>query len=177
MFIDISILFKVFFNICRLRIGPQDLPKSNELLIVCLIVYTLLDIIFVLLSEPLIDAVLAGFIETFLLMLMTFAILRIHNTSERWTQTVTALSGTGFLLGLIALPVFYGITVDNADQAFKSILLIFYTLLILWNIAIIAHILRYAIDTTFGFGILLAIGYIMITAIVIVIMLPDQGIS
>jgi galactitol-specific phosphotransferase system IIC component len=73
--------------------------------------------------------------------------------------------------------VFYGITVDNADQTFKSILLIFYTLLILWNIAIIAHILRHAIDKTFGFGILLAIGYIMITAIVIVIMLPDQGIS
>ena len=68
MFAAINILFKVFFNICRLRIGPEDLPKSNELLIVCLIVYTLLDIIFVLLSEPLIDAVLAGFIETFLLL-------------------------------------------------------------------------------------------------------------
>lgn len=177
MFSAIGVLFRAFFNICLLRTGPQDLPRSNELLIVCLFIYSVINTVFFLLSESFMDAVLAGVIESFLLVLITVAVLKINNTSQRWVQTVTALSGTGCLMALLALPVYYGITLDNLAVTYHAALLTLYIALAMWNISIMGHILRHAMDSVFGFGIVIAFVYIIMSAMTIALLLPEQTIS
>ena len=173
MYTIISTLFKAFFNICLLRTGPQDLPKSYDLLAVCIVVYTIVNFVLALYAASLLDAILASIIETMLVALITIGIVRLNHHPERWLQTLMALSGTGFIIGLIALPLFYGGALAQNDQLLQAIILFIYVLLIIWNVLVMAHILRHAMDTTFGFGIVFALTYIFITSMIISILLPD----
>jgi len=175
MFSAVITLLKVFFDICFLRRNPQSLPRSSELLVICLFAYTLIDILLVSQTGPLIDAILAAAIETFVLMLMTYLILKMHDLQVRWNQTVIALAGVGFLFGLLALPLFYGGLLVDSEKTSVPLLFIFLALVI-WNIVVIGHILRHAIDTTLGFGIVLGVIYIWVTTTVIALLLPSQRI-
>ncbi|MBM2830696.1 MAG: hypothetical protein HW411_1486 [Gammaproteobacteria bacterium] len=166
-------LFKAFFDICLLRIGPQDLPKSTGLLTICLIAYTFINFVLAWYAAPLLDAVLASIIETALVALITFGIVKLNRHPERWSQTLMALSGTGFIIGLVALPLIYGGAVAQNDQLLQAVILFMYVLLITWNVLVMAHILRHAMDTAFGFGIVFALTYIFITSLFISILLPE----
>ena len=42
-----------------------------------------------------------------------------------------------------------------------------YLILIIWSLAIMGHILRHALDTTMGVGVVFAIFYILITSLLI----------
>ena len=99
-------------------------------------------------------------------MIFSLALLQIRGKSPRWTQTVTALAGTGIIISLIALPLYVIIGVGGSDeinsstgQAFGLLLL---AILACWNITVMAHILRHALDVNFVLAIVFAITYIWI---------------
>ena len=79
MYSIIHILFRAFFNICLLRIGPQDLPKSSELLAICLGAYTLVNFALALYAAPMLDAVLASAIETIVVTLVTMGLVKLNH--------------------------------------------------------------------------------------------------
>ena len=76
----------------------------------------------------------------------------------RFEQTLSALTGTGTLMGLLALPLMVWIVQQSPDGdiALPSLLLLG---LMAWNIAIMAHILRHALNTPIWGGALYALGY------------------
>lgn len=162
----VKVLLLAFFDICRLIKRPQDIPASRNLLTLCLVLYGLLSIQLAALSQPLDKAVLAGVLEVFLIMLFSFALLQISGKSVRWVQTVTALSGTGIIISIIALPLylFIGIGSDHTvnSSGFQIFGLLFLAVLACWNIAIMGHILRHALDINMFLAIILAITYIWI---------------
>ncbi len=161
-----KVLLLAFFDICRLVKRPQDIPASRNLLTLCLVLYGLLSIQLASLSQPLDKAVLAGVLEVVLIMLFSFALLQISGKSARWVQTVTALSGTGVIISIIALPLylFIGIGSDNTvnSSGFQVFGLLFLAILACWNIAIMGHILRHALDINMFLAVVLAIAYIWI---------------
>jgi len=161
-----KVLFLAFFDICRLIKRPQDIPESKNLLTLCLVVYGVLSILLATLSQPADAAVLSGVLEVILIMIFSLALLQIRGKSPRWTQTVTALAGTGIIISLIALPLYVIIGVGGSDeissstgQAFGLLLL---AILACWNIMVMAHILRHALDVNFVLAIVFAITYIWI---------------
>lgn len=174
MLSEINVVLCAFFDICRFRKNPQDLPKSNELLFLSITGYMLASALLAMLSEQLVNATLAGVVEALLVMLFTYGLLQIVNKTERWSQTVTALSGTGIIISLIAFPLYYFGTIGNQDGFGQMISLLSLIVLIIWNIAIMAHIFRHALQTTIGFGIAIAISYVWVISNFIAILLPGK---
>ncbi|HSR63242.1 MAG TPA: hypothetical protein VLN56_07545 [Gammaproteobacteria bacterium] len=169
-------LFRVFFKICLLRGKPQELPNSIELLSMCLLAAGVVNFLLALFSTTAGNAVLASIVEIALIALITLAVLQLNRHPERWLKTMMALTGTGIILSLIALPLFF-ISLHLQELAVIQLLaMLAYLGLIVWNIMIMGHILRHALETGFGVGILFALTYIVITSISIALLLPGREI-
>jgi hypothetical protein len=166
MFYAFKVLLLAFFDICRLVKRPQDIPESRNLLTLCAVTYGCLSIVLASLSQPIENAIATGVIEAFLIMIFTLALLQASSKATRWTQTVTALFGTGIIISIIAFPVYVLLGIGDFNQAEAStgqtLGLLLLALLSFWNIAIMAHILKHALEINFAVAVFLAIMYIWI---------------
>lgn len=166
MLSTVRVLFLAFFDICRLIKRPQDIPESKNLLTLCVVIYGFLSILLANLSQPTEKAILAGVVEVALIMIFSLALLQTRGKSSRWTQTVTALVGTGIIVSIIAFPVYILIGVGELSEfessTGQSIGLLLLAVLACWNIAIMGHILRHALEVNFMLATMLAITYIWI---------------
>ena len=160
-------ILNTFFNICLLRSKPQDLPLSHVLLLISLFLYAVINALLAFTTTTPVNAILSGVLETFLVAVITLGILKFNHHPERWVQTLTALAGTGAILGVLALPLFTSALLLNAGDLLQGLLVILYLSLIIWSLAIMGHILRHALDTTMGVGIVFAIIYILIVSLLI----------
>ena len=151
-------LFELFLDICLLRKGPQDIPTSMALLKLCLLGYGLSGLLVLLLSTPAPVAILQILLDLGLLAGLLYLALLLRRHPQRFEQTLSALTGTGTLMGLLALPVMVWIVQQSPDGdiALPSLLLLG---LMAWSIAIMAHILRHALNTPIWAGALYALGY------------------
>lgn len=147
--------------ICLLRAGPQDLPASRFLLAWVLGLHALLGLVFGLFEGPAMRALAGALLGTVLLYVLAQVLLILRGRMVRLVQTVTALAGSEFLLGLIALlPALWFYAVEGAGQRLLPSLL---TLAILvWNLVVTGHILRHALEIHQSFALLLALGYIIL---------------
>src|SRR5690606_15422087 len=94
-----------FIDICLLRAGPQDLPASSVLRSLALFAYVASGVMILLPSVSFGSAVAQALVDTLLLVVLLWAVLRWRGLPERFAQALTALAGTGALLGLAALPL------------------------------------------------------------------------
>lgn len=173
MLTTLNILSKAFFDVCLLQKGPQDLPKSSVLLYLSLILYITFDVLLTIQSRLFVDALLVTFLDVVFLLGVTFLILKQHNHLDRWQQTITALCGSGVILSIFIFPLVYGSAQNQSAEWLKQIILLFFLVMVIWNIAVFAHILRHAISASMGIGIMIAILYIWISSLLISILFPE----
>ena len=173
MFTGINAIFRTFIRVCLLQSRPQDLPASSILLTLSLVIYTAVNVLLALYKITVIKALQASMLESLLVSAITFIILMLCRHGERWLQTLTALAGTGCIMSLLALPIFYGSTHTSADAFLRVVIFLLYLGLLLWNVTVMAHILRHALDTTFAFGVIFALTYIFITSMLIDLVIPE----
>ncbi len=150
-------LFFIFFDICRLRAGPQTLPSSPFLLGLMLGLHFVLGVLLSIFDMTMPDALLLAASGTLLLLVFIYLLLAVTKKGSRFLQTVTAVAGCEVLLGVFILPVvvwFY----SGAEQVFAGLLSL---LIVFWSVAIMAHILRHALEVSIATGIPLAIGYLI----------------
>ncbi|MEQ6341055.1 MAG: hypothetical protein M3A44_05220 [Gammaproteobacteria bacterium] len=163
-------LLSMFFDVCRLRVAPQDLPTSRTLLVSTLAVYALLSIVISVVQMSLVKALLAAFMDTALLAGLSFFLLWARMFAHRWVQTCTALAGSGAVLEVVALPLM----VWQKQFGPESSMVILPTLLLLvvlfWNLVVIGHILRHALSTNLGMGAVLATVYMYVSLSIIKIL-------
>jgi len=168
-------LLRLFAAICLLRAAPQDLPASRVLLGIALGCYLFIA---GLLAIPAYGAWTAlGFasLDTFLLVVFVMALLYLLRRPGRIIQTLTALAGCGFLLGVPAVPlVFWGQPSQSADQV-SSLLLAAWLLLLLWNLVVAGHILRHALSARLGTGIGVALLYALASMQLMAMLFPYQA--
>ncbi len=151
------VLWSAFFLICRLQLRPQDLPASSILLILSLCLYTLVSMTLSLFHLSIKPAILSALLDTSLLILLTNSLLYIVHYSVRINQTLTALAGTNSVLGILSIPLLFWLEqlqLQPGDIALPELLLLG---LIMWNIAVYAHILRHALEVPFFVGVGLTI--------------------
>jgi len=151
-------LFKLLFEICRFQANPQDLPSSYLLKFLAIASYALVSLISALLSQAPAFALLSVFVDTAMLLGLGYGGLWVRNLSGRTTQTITALAGTGALIGLVGMPVLAWIqhTANNPPVLATSMLLA----LIIWNVGVVGHILRHALSLPIWAGMGISMFYI-----------------
>lgn len=161
------ILLQRFLQICLFRAGPADVPSSYGFLkIVCLIYFA----VGVLVSRvdhnwPL--SLAGSFADTCLLLMVCGLLLYYRGFSSRFAQTATAMAGTGSLLGLLGLPIFWLFRQVEPSGQLTSLVLLLVLLLVFWSLFVTAHIFRYALDIKPGMAALVTVLYTIISLLVV----------
>jgi hypothetical protein len=167
-----SRLILIWFDICLLRAGPQHLPASRELLGLAMASFTVVSFLLSLPGYPLVAAGQLALMDATLLVVFAAMVLYLSGKMARLTQTLTALSGTGTLLGLIALPVMQ--LLSSGQEAGQPFLLAGMLWLVLfgWNLVVMAHIMRHALSVSFPVAIGIAMLYTLVAMQVIKALFP-----
>jgi hypothetical protein len=167
-------LIKMFWGICAVKAAPQDLPASSFLLGLALLAYLVTGTVVAAFQWPLSQAILAAFLDTVFLTVLSRVLLWARMLSGRFVQTLTALAGCGAVMTVIALPLvmwqsFVGVTDANAPTLPSWLLMIW----MIWNVVVVGHILRHALSTVLPLGIGLAAVYAYISFQLMRIFLPN----
>ena len=164
----------MFWGICAVKAAPQDLPASSFLLGLALLAYLVTGVVVAAFQWPLSQAILAAFLDTVFLTVLSRVLLWARMLSGRFVQTLTALAGSGAVMTVIALPLvmwqsLVGATDANAPTLPSWLLMIW----MIWNVVVVGHILRHALSTVLPLGIGLAAVYAYITFQLMRIFLPN----
>jgi hypothetical protein len=165
-------MWLTIFYICRLRLGPQDLPANTVLMVFTLVVYSIVNgLISVVQNVPLETAMLSGVTEALLSLIFTSSLLYLTHHPFRITQTVTAIASTGSFLGLIGIPLILWYQVQIAERIIGfSFILLF--ALIIWSLVVHAHILRHALAVPFFIGLTIAMVMLFLTVNILSTLFP-----
>ncbi len=156
-------LISAYWQICLFRCGPQDLPYSTVLFYLTLAAYLSMDFVLSVQDLSFGDALLASIVDATVLLSFSGVLLWMRSLTARMIQTFSALLGSSTLLGIIALPLLswqLALGTDSPDIILPSFLLL---AILIWNLAVVGHILRHALSSTTGVGIGLALLYIFIS--------------
>lgn len=148
----------MFIDLCRLRTGPQDLPHSRFLLLLCILAYALVGLGVSLLDQNPALALVSTSVDTLLLLTLAWLGLWVRDIKVRAVQTMTALTGTGALFGLMGWPLIAAL--QQLDEGGSSSLSLLLLALIIWNITVIGNILRHALDLPMWLGAGVALLYV-----------------
>ncbi|GAB4357771.1 MAG: hypothetical protein Kow006_25770 [Gammaproteobacteria bacterium] len=95
--------------------------------------------------------------------------------TARWMQTWTALTGSSTLLALIALPTIRWLYLGAEAGTVDPLALLLWFGMLLWNLAVIGHVLRHALQVPLGLGVAIAVGYLLASVTTIEILFPRSG--
>jgi len=160
-------LLLLFFDICRLKRNPQDIPSSALLKNFSILTYLLLGFLvqWIAQGEPKLPAVMST-LDTVLFLAMGYAALWTRGYEQRATQTITALFGSGAFLYLLSL-----MFVLLPDSPASMLLLLVH----IWSIVVIGHILSQSLNLALGWGIAISfLYYILQFNLFGVAFLPNQ---
>jgi hypothetical protein len=90
---------------------------------------------------------LAAALDTLVLAALTASLLSMQRLGGRTLQSLTALAGSGAIISIAALvPVYWLVAVEHsgADNSVPVLLLVG---MVIWSIAVMAHILRHALSS------------------------------
>ncbi len=153
-------LLKVFVDICLFRAGPQQLPASAFLLGLALAVHWLIDVVLELFSAPLVESLLMALLDTLLPLAVVYGLLLLYRRPARLEQTATALLGSEVLLDLPLLPLSAWVVFGAADPTLPSLLSL---LLLVWAVAVAAHILHHALNVNRAIAAAYAVVYTVLS--------------
>ncbi len=152
-------LLVLFWRICRLQKGPEDVPASGALFAVLLLLSLFLDLVSTRLSIPeirLFEILLLVIIANAGILSLTAMLLQLLGYAQRILQTLTAMLGVSILITIPAMPVLLALQTRMDDPGGWGVMLL---LLEVWHLVISAHIFRRALSISPLLGLMLAIGY------------------
>lgn len=152
------ILLLTFIDVCRLRLGPQNIPASSILLGLVLFCYVIIGAMLASIKLTIPDAILFSLVESISSMAIVGSLLYITHKIARLYQTLTALAGIETLFSSVRLPIIYWLSqLQSTDSFIASLLFAILLAFVIWNLIVYAHILRNALEVSFGIGVLLTI--------------------
>lgn len=167
-------LIRVWLNICLWRAVPQDLPASGILLSLSLASYALVSVLVSLGSYGLAGAVQLALLDLGLLAAFVLILLYLQSKTARIYQTLSALAGTGSLLGVFALPLVWWAQPGLQPEQVPVLLTLFWLLLLVWNLLVMAHIMRHALSSSFPVGLGVSLLYVLVSMEFIAALFPQQ---
>lgn len=168
-------LFKIFWDICRLKAGPQDVPAGRNLLIAAVIAAVIIDSFSTSILMPSlggIETLQIVAIFNIILLSAIYLLLWLVGHASRAEQTLTAFSASGLFISLVLLP---GLLVMNsAAEEAKSFA--FYILAdTVWRLTVNTHIFRHAFSINQLLAMILSVSYFILGLFVADILIPTQN--
>ena len=93
---------------------------------------------------------------------------------NRLTQTLTALVGTGTMLGLIALPLVQILTREQVSEELVFLVSMLWLLLFGWSLLVVAHIMRHALSVSLPVALGASIVYAVVAMQIIGLLFPVE---
>ncbi|HWP94706.1 MAG TPA: hypothetical protein VNL72_03120 [Gammaproteobacteria bacterium] len=152
--------FPVWCGICTLSRGPQDIPGSLQAVGAALAGY-LAATVALLVAQDVESARIPGLAlaDATLLAVCGALLLYLRGLPHRLPQTLAALYGTGALLTLLVVPVVAWIGGAESGASLNPLPVLLLLMLLGWQVAVIGHILRHALDMPGWAGLALAVLY------------------
>lgn len=141
-------LLRVLLDILRFRASPRAVPYSVTFLLVFLVLNVLLKLVdFQVYAHGLILLALTfGWLALFV-----FVCLWLGHKRDRFVQTYSAILGTL----LITNALFRLFTLCIPAPIMQWVFWVF----LVWNLAVLSHIMRYALDTKVRYAVLLVLSF------------------
>ena len=182
-------LVLAFADIALHRRSPADLPASRFLFALSLVVYLMVGLITIRVGNPdrrLLDVSFLGsqidigfvgviVLETAVYLGFVWLVLRAFERPGRFLQTATALVGVETLISLIGIPVLAWIDTVRAAGGEPTAGTFVYLLLFLWSLDVAGFIISKAIQNAYFVGVLIVIGYFMVSFALREQFLPVSG--
>jgi len=141
--------FETLVKICFFKAKPQDLPADRQWMLISAAMIIGATILAGFGKETSNQIVLFAIAQVSLYAAVIWLLLKLKGVQERWTQTITALFGTSFLLQLAAIPFSAKINLlDTGEVHLTNELMIIFAIS-LWNLLIVAHVLKNAMESKF----------------------------
>ena len=145
-------LLNSFVGILRLRSGPQDLPDSWATTVVIVGLYLAMSMFSVQqLGDG--DSAAVGLAITAMQFAAIAVMLHLRKHPERLAQTLSALAGTGIVLGTLS----YIFLVQADPDRQQPLLALAWFSLFFWSLVVDAHIYRHALSITMPQGMLISV--------------------
>lgn len=141
-------LWSLFWQLCQLKRGPDDVPYSVQLLLLVALLDCALGIGGQLLAQP--DRLRIAVSLTLLALAMDaialWGLLAFKRLQARWVQALTAIVGIDLLLSLVALPLTLLSLVVEPKSFMIGIVVVTQMLLVGWNIGLRGFVLHRALN-------------------------------
>ena len=141
---------------CLLRRAPQADPVSVRALGGALLAYLMLDLLQARASSGWQTSLGMTALDMLVMVLFSWSVLRLTKKTARYLQTLTALAGTGAILGLVGLPLIQQAAQAQSGEGPTGTLVLGWLMLLVWGITVQAHIYRHALSVRYGVGLLVA---------------------
>jgi hypothetical protein len=153
-------LIRFFVELCLLRRAPQDLPASVFLFWLTLATDVSTGVVMALVTalSPWLGLVQAA-IEVSLLLGLLYAGLSLTGHLPRFTQSATALLGSGTVIGVVAILALSLNPLGTEETNAATLGAVLLLALVVWSVVVTGHIVRHTFSLTFSQGLGLAIGF------------------
>jgi hypothetical protein len=165
-------LFQFFWQLGLLRRAPQDLPASTALLGVLLAANLLLGTVVMAAQFGNAGAAfMASLLDAAVVAALLYATLRFSGHPGRFVQTLSAMYGITLMFSaVLALLQWFAVTLNlEVLAAFASLVLL------AWVHVALGHVLRHALDMDLWAGIVIAIGFTVISLVLVSTYLPPPA--
>jgi hypothetical protein len=160
----LSASLRLFFDIARLRRGPEDVPVSAALLIATLVAYCLLSVVLTLaLSSESTQVVAPLAVEVVLALLWIAVVLRLARKPERFMQTATAFFGFQLVLAPLVTVTLALMASHGQDPTWQVPVLLLVLALVGWTVTVSTRIF---VSAT-GWPVFLCIALVVLQALAI----------
>jgi hypothetical protein len=179
---SVAATLSVFWDIARLRRGPQDLPVSRGWLLTTIIGHAALGLALGAMLPPLPSnagaddhsLALLG-LDVAVSLLWGWGILQVVGRSERFLQLMTAIFGVQLVLQPLLVPAFWAAGSIGKESSWAFPAEILAVALSVWALVAIARVLRAATDwPMFGCAVLV-IAQGLVTYLIAFAMFPDMA--
>ena len=168
-------LIRIFWDICRLKVGPQAVPRGHYLMIVAVLAGIIIDSFASSILIPKLtglDILKTVAIYNILLLSAIYLLLKVIGYADRGVQTVTAIAASGLFISLVLLP---GLLMMNTVEEQVKSFAIFILIDNVWRIAVIAHIFRHAFSINLLMAMILSVSYLIFGLFIADVLLPSQN--
>lgn len=158
-----------------LRRGPDALPASPRLLQQILLLNALSGIVVLSTQYEAGIAVSSTLLDLALMLGFTWILLQALHRQPRFVQTATALSGVGIVFHLLLWPALLTFSATDTDEVLRTQVGISMLLVMSWELLVIAHIFRCAIESSMGRAIALSFALFIISITVSQLVIPGAS--
>ena len=159
-------IIQLFIDLCLFKANPSDVTVSQWLLKVTLLFYFVLGVAINTLDMELRVGVFTSLADVFFMLIVTGLLLKFRGFQSRYTQTVTALSGTGVCIATVGFPIMWWFYQIEPEEQATSLAMLLMIGLMFWSLMIAAHIFRQSLEIKAGTAAMITIAYTVLSIIV-----------